>query len=192
MSDVIETLDQIRGIAGKPIQATQSSLENFPETVRTNGGLGEWIASMKGVDLCVPWSAEDLTLCRTPQSIAQVQTGYSVDAQGKLLPGWHPSWFVIGHLSGDPIVAKTDDAACSVLFARHGTGTWNPQELAATPAQFAKSIKTWCDLFVIEFSKKIYNDDFSVRADILERLRQSLDLVLSEPQKKTFVRMVDG
>lgn len=191
MSDVTETLNQIRGIVSGSFQAKQSRLEDFPATVRANGALWAWIASLQGADLSIPWSAEDLTLYGTPQSITQVQTGYGVDAQGKSLPGWHPSWFVIGQLSGDPIIAKVDGPNCSVLFARHGAGTWAPQDLASTPSQFAQSIKTWCDLFVVEFGKKIYNDDFSVRADFLEQLRQSLDPVLSEPQKDTFMRMVD-
>ncbi|KAA0079616.1 hypothetical protein CIW54_24130 [Paraburkholderia sp. T12-10] len=191
MSDVTETLDQIRVVLGQPAQARQASREDLPPIVRTNDGLWEWIASLNGADLPVPWTAEELVLYGTPQSIAQVQTGYSVDAHGKSLPGWQPEWFVIGQLSGDPVIAKADDTSCSVLFARHGAGKWNPQELASTPVQFAKSIKAWCDLFVIEFGRKIYNDDFSVRADFLERLRQSLDMLLSEPQKETFMRMVD-
>ncbi|WP_423393639.1 hypothetical protein [Burkholderia sp. LMG 21824] len=191
MSDETESLDLIRGVVGQSAQGRQPGPEDFPQNVQINGGLWEWIVSLNGGDLSVPWSAEDLKLYGTPQSIAQVQIGYSVDAQGKPLPDWHASWFVVGQLSGDPIIAMQGDSNCSVLFARHGSGKWSPQELASTPEQFVKSIKIWCDLFVVEFGKKIYNADFSIRTDFLARLGQGLGLILSESQRATFMRMVD-
>lgn len=190
--DTNQTIDWIRNVLDDAVQHRYATVVPFPELVQSNLPLQAWLSALKGSDLTIPWSAEDLRLYGDPRSIAQAQTGYAADIDGRPLAGWPSSWFVIGQLGGDAIIANLGGAGFSVLFARHGMGRWCPEELAASPFAFAQSLNVWCQLFVLELRKNVYNDDMSLRPDFLERLGDRLKTILSERQASAFIRMVDG
>ncbi|MCB9851684.1 MAG: SMI1/KNR4 family protein [Phycisphaerales bacterium] len=55
------------------------------------------------------------------------QIGYSLDAEGKLLPGWPDGYVVIADDGADPFVLDTSEfpVEAPVLSAEHGMGTWD-------------------------------------------------------------------
>ncbi|MDL2285024.1 hypothetical protein LJC19_07795 [Oxalobacter sp. OttesenSCG-928-P03] len=80
-----------------------------------------------------------------PARLFDMQLGYGVDVTGKDLSGtgkgeWHPAWVVFGYDYGDPVFVDTREEARGfpVYTAEHGTGNWEPQEIAGTLAGFIR------------------------------------------------------
>lgn len=74
-----------------------------------------------------------------PSELPDAQLGYSVDPEGNSLIGkqdgdWKENWIVIGYedLCGDPIFIDTSGDGFPVYTAMHGTGSWEPELIAAT------------------------------------------------------------
>jgi hypothetical protein len=64
-------------------------------------------------------------------SLAQLwrlQAGYRYNPNtGQYLDGWKNNWLVVGDEGGDPFIFDSDSGR--VLFAIHGQGTWDTEEL---------------------------------------------------------------
>ncbi len=85
-----------------------------------------------GLELFPAWSLEN------------AQVGYARTPDGKSLLGqdggaWKANWMVIGREAccGDPIFVDVEDASVPVFTARHGEGSWNPQQIAISIEAFA-------------------------------------------------------
>ena len=77
--------------------------------------------------------------------LADMQLGYGMDVTGKDLSGtgegdWHPAWVAFAYDYGDPVFVDTREEAKGfpVYTAEHGTGNWEPQEIAGTFAGFTQ------------------------------------------------------
>lgn len=47
---------------------------------------------------------------------------------GQRVPAWQDNWLVIADANADPFILDTQTG--KILFAMHGTGSWDPYELA--------------------------------------------------------------
>ncbi|MBR8060214.1 hypothetical protein [Burkholderia dolosa] len=154
--------------------------------------IATWMSALQGADLRIPWSAEELHLYGSQMTLESGQIGYRVDASGKVLPDWKDEWLVLGQISGDPIIGEFDKSTCTILFARHGAGSWQANPVSADIATFAVVLQIWCDLFITKYSKNVYDDTFAIRSDFLVELRQRVSQWLSSAQTDVFMSMVDG
>ncbi|RQS17587.1 hypothetical protein DIE06_16815 [Burkholderia sp. Bp8998] len=59
-------------------------------------------------------------------------------------------------------------------------------------ATFAMVLRVWCDLFIVKYSRDIYDDTLAVRSDFLAELRGRVSKVISISQVDAFMSMVDG
>jgi len=174
------------GVTGGDAQGPGAA--GFP----ANRALSEWLAALAGSDLVIPWVAEDLRLYGNAASLDAGQVGYRVDAAGSRLPGWQDDWLVLGQLSGDPLIARPEGDGCAVLFARHGAGAWQPRVVADAPQGLAAALHVWCDLFLRQYARDIYDDTYAVRPAFLDELRRQVGQVLPAAQADVFLDMVDG
>jgi hypothetical protein len=56
------------------------------------------------------------------------QAGYRWNGlNNKPLAGWNDDWIVVGDQGGDPLIFSRETG--KILFAEHGTGSWEPDEL---------------------------------------------------------------
>lgn len=69
--------------------------------------------------------------------LADMQLGYGMDVTGRDLSGtkegdWRAEWLVFGYDYGDPVFVDRREKARGfpVYVAEHGTGRWEPQEIA--------------------------------------------------------------
>lgn len=77
--------------------------------------------------------------------LADMQLGYGVDVTGLDLSGtgegdWKAGWLVFGYDYGDPVFVDTREEARGfpVYTAEHGTGNWEPQEIASSFSGFTQ------------------------------------------------------
>lgn len=82
-------------------------------------------------------NAGDLTFALVePAELGDAQLGYGVGPGGEDLTGgagaWSPAWLVIGTEEdlGDPLFVELSSADLPVFTAAHGSGTWEPVEIA--------------------------------------------------------------
>lgn len=75
--------------------------------------------------------------------LADMQLGYAMDVMGKDLSGtgkgeWRSEWLVFGYDYGDPVFVDRQEEAKDfpVYVADHGTGSWEPQEIAVSLSGF--------------------------------------------------------
>ncbi|MBU9614225.1 hypothetical protein KTE96_21035 [Burkholderia multivorans] len=151
-----------------------------------------WISALQGADLTIPWSAEELHLYGSQATLEARQIGYRVDASGGRLSAWKDEWLVLGQISGDPIIGEFNKKDCTILFVRHGSGSWRANHVSNDITTFADVLHIWCDLFITKYAKDVYDDTLALRPDFLAELRQRVSQKLSNTQTDVFMSMVDG
>ncbi|TKC89207.1 hypothetical protein FAZ69_09565 [Trinickia terrae] len=192
MRDVDSIFDEIRQMLGVCSSSTGSVIATVAAGLPANQEISKWLAALKGCDLLIPWSAEELRLHGSKESLNDGQIGYRLDRAGRRLPDWPDEWLVLGAISGDPIIGEVSENGCAILFARHGAGKWQAKVASSSMEPFATVLLTWCDLFVQQYSKDIYDDTFAIRPDFLAELRQRIDQTLPVAEADVFMSMVDG
>jgi hypothetical protein len=189
VDSVFHEIRQILGVAvGAERQATMTGVSKPP----SNTEVASWLSALRGSDLEIPWSAEELYLYGTEASFEGGQIGYRIDVSGKRLPNWPDEWVVLGEISGDPIIGRVGEDGCAVLFARHGMGLWQANIVSNDTKAFAEALRIWCDLFVKRYSKDIYDETLAVRPDFLADLRQQISQTLSAAETDVFMSMTGG
>lgn len=80
--------------------------------------------------------------------LEDMQLGYGVDVTGLILAGtgegdWRAEWLVFGYDYGDPVFVDTreEDRGFPVYTAEHGTGSWEPEEIAVSLAAFTQILR---------------------------------------------------
>ncbi|QKM57667.1 hypothetical protein CG017_05746 (plasmid) [Burkholderia glumae] len=191
VDSVFHEIRQILGV-GVGVGAVNQTTTTAAPKLPSNDEVASWLSALRGGDLQIPWSAEELRLYGSEASLEGGQIGYRIDTAGKRLPNWPDDWVVLGEISGDPIIGRVGENGCAILFARHGSGPWRANMVSDDTAAFAVALRTWCDLFVRRYSKDIYDDTLAVRPDFLAELRQQVNQTLSNSETDVFMSMVDG
>jgi len=188
-SDIFNEIRQILGTDVSPMRqvATLATSKLLPVSEVAN-----WLSALQGSDLQIPWSAEELRLYGSETSLENGQVGYSIDTAGRHLLNWSNNWIVIGEISGDPIIGQISQNSCAILFARHGSGSWQANLISDDVLTFAEALLIWCDLFVRRYSKNVYDDTLAVQPGFLSELRQRISKTLSDAGTDVFMSMVDG
>lgn len=191
----MQTVDSIfRGIhriLGIDVGTVHQTTIAVASTLASNREVATWLSALRGSDLQIPWSAEELRLYGNKASLEEGQIGSRIDKAGKCLPSWPHNWVVLGEISGDPIIGRVEGDCCAVLFARHGSGSWQANLVSEDTAKFATVLRIWCDLFITRYSKNIYDGTRAVRSDFLTELRQRANQSLSDAETDVFMSMVD-
>ena len=86
-------------------------------------------------------------VCIPPlHKLANLQAGYAWSRNpADPLPGWGPDWLVIAEQGGDPFIF--DRASGHILFAFHGTGSWDPVFFAPDLRQGIGALATVANAF---------------------------------------------
>ncbi|WP_133295622.1 hypothetical protein [Burkholderia reimsis] len=192
MQTVDSVFQEIRQILGVDASAVRQTTTPVASMLSLNKEVATWLSALRGADLQIPWSAEGLHLYGNEASLEGGQIGYRIDTTGKRLPSWPDDWVVLGEISGDPIIGMVRESNCAILFARHGSGSWQANLVSDDTTAFAVALRIWCDLFVTRYSKDIYDETLAVRPDFLAELRQRVNQTLSNAQTDVFMSMVDG
>ncbi|WP_446904417.1 hypothetical protein [Burkholderia sp. YIM B11467] len=192
MKNVDSDFNKIRKILNVDATAVGHATSAVALTLPSNKDVATWLSALRGSDLHIPWSAEELHLYGSEATLEGGQIGYRVDQAGRRLPNWQDDWVVLGEISGDPIIGRVEESSCAVLFARHGAGTWKANLVSDNTAVFAKVLRVWCDLFIGQYSKNIRDNMLAVRPDFLADLRQHINQTLSDAGAEVFMAMVDG
>lgn len=159
------------------------------EYASVDAEIAEWFNALDGVDLSIPWTADDLLLYGNAASLATGQTGYRVDASGRRLLGWHDDWVALGQMGGDPVIVVPGG---DVLFDRHGAGSWTPLRLAPSLAHFARALCIWCELYIRKYSRDIVDETYEIRPAFLAEVRSRIGEVLPDVEALVFMEMVCG
>lgn len=135
----------------------------------------------------MPWTAETLSFF-TLSEIVEAQAGYRFDANtGQASEAWDANHYVISAWAGDPV---TIDVSGVVWFSRHGEGEWQYKRLASNFCEYLNILNRWADFFVIENSKDIFNDDFSIPKSICEEVNRSVINSLGSEEKSNWLEFL--
>lgn len=99
--NVFQEVREILGVGASmaPQVAASITLQSFLDK-----GVETWVSALRGTDLQIPWSAEELRLYGSYSTLEEGQVGYRVDASGSRFQKWQDDWIVLGEISGDPII----------------------------------------------------------------------------------------
>ncbi len=106
----------------------------------------------------IPWVVEDLRLFSVTE-LAAAQEGYAW-VQPARTPSsvWPPHRVVIASMFGDPFVANTSEAAVPVELARHGAGTWAPQQVAPSVDAFVLALASLESVLLGDFDRDVWDE----------------------------------
>lgn len=118
------------------------------------------------------------------------QAGYRWDASnGERVPEWRDHWLVIADQNADPFILDTRSG--QVLYAMHGTGKWDADELAPDLPTFAAAAAT-VGLVCLEADEDLRNDDWEIKPEHRVRALGALAAVLgSEEAAECFLDVLE-
>ncbi|CAB3770805.1 hypothetical protein [Burkholderia paludis] len=184
---VVEIRDMVDAHAG--IGAREPDHATLTGRHAVGPAMTAWFAALDGVDLSIPWLADDLVLYGNEANLTIGQTGYRVDASGRRLSGWCDDWIALGQMGGDPVIVVPEG---EVLFDRHGAGSWAPLRVAPSLVHFAHALCIWCELFVGKYSRDIFDDTYEIRPAFLAEIRSRMGEALPDADVPVFMEMIDG
>lgn len=107
----------------------------------------------------IPWVVEDLLVFAFSE-LPAAQAGYRwVGADRAPAPSWERNWVVVASVFGDPFLIDTSTESCSVLFARHGAGSWSPTEVASSMEAFLEALAVFEEVLLRRFDLDVWGDD---------------------------------
>ncbi|EHK64563.1 SUKH-4 family immunity protein [Achromobacter arsenitoxydans] len=110
-----------------------------------------------------------------------LQAGYRWDASnGQRVPQWQDNWLVIADRNADPFILETDSGR--ILYAMHGAGAWNPDELAPDLPTLAAALAA-VGLVCLEADEDLHDDDWEIKPAHRERALRDLARVLGDEQE---------
>ncbi len=90
-----------------------------------------------------------------------LQAGYRWDASnGQRVPDWQDNWLVIADVNADPFILDTDSGR--ILFAMHGTGKWEPDELAPDLWTLAAALAAVGQVY-LDADEDLRDDDWVIK-----------------------------
>jgi hypothetical protein len=106
----------------------------------------------------------------------QFQAGYRWDSiTNKRIKDWDDDWLVVGDQGGDPLIFLRTSG--EVLFAMHGTGTWEPESLFENVNIMTACLATLGD--IVTSSGQNFTDEASyIRPAHRARAEQELSRIL--------------
>lgn len=109
-----------------------------------------------------------------------LQAGYRWDASdGKRVPQWQDNWLVIADQNADPFILDTETGR--ILYAMHGTGAWDPYEVAPDLYTLAAALAAVGVVF-LEADEDLRDDDWAVKPEHRLRAVRELAAVLGDAQ----------
>lgn len=187
LSDSLDKLDAALASAGLPAARKQYPAEALAPIKEVFGEeiLTEIEASGYPGGVIVPWAAEDFELYSLEEIISR-QDGYRTDARtGAVSSDWPDGLHVFAEASANPFAIGHDGP---IHFARHGMGSWRFDQVAPDLATFLNVVAEWVSFFVVENNSNIVDDDFEVRPEKLEEIRNRVLSGLDEKEKASFIK----
>ena len=109
------------------------------------------------------------------------QTGYRTHGHtGARLPGWDEDWLVVGDEGGDPFIFSRERGV--VLRARHGGGSWQPEELFRDLAGMVTVLAVLGEI-VTTAGASLTDEDGLIQARSLEAAQRRLTPVSGSPDR---------
>ena len=106
------------------------------------------------------------------------QTGYRTHGlTEKLIDAWSSNWIVIASSNADPLIYNSDTG--SVMFARHGSGTWEPITLFCNLEEMHRCFSLVADI-VTQADEELYDDDFNIKELYVSSIKESIKNFLGE------------
>ena len=106
------------------------------------------------------------------------QAGYRWDASnGERVAEWQDNWLVIADQNADPFILDTGTG--EILYAMHGTGTWDADVVAPDLPTFAAALAA-VGVVCLEADEDLRNDDWEIRPEHRARALQALTIVLGD------------
>jgi hypothetical protein len=140
----------------------------------------EWLVTIGVLSRTIDWTADFLTVYGANELDSR-QLGYSSG------DSWGDQWQVIGDIISNPIIYIQERSDYPIVFAFHGQGSWRPLPLARSFRELSDILDAWCYIYYVEFGGSILDSDFSVRIEVLEKVKQRLGAILDENCLTTFV-----
>lgn len=106
------------------------------------------------------------------------QAGYRWDASnGQRVPEWQDNWLVIADQNADPFILDTRTG--KILYAMHGTGRWDADELVPDLPMLAAALAA-VGLVCLEADEDLRNDDWEIKPAHRARALRELAAVLGD------------
>lgn len=164
VSELLELLSRIQGNLEIQSKSAASVVDAWKNSIAEKGFL-------------LAWSAEDLHIYGKSEINAR-QEGY----QSK---EWKDSWVAIADAHADPFILESKTG--KVLFAFHGQGSWKALEIAEDAESFMRLLKVYVETYYVDFNGEIFNDEYEVRADFIEKTKGRLSSMMSKEQAENFI-----
>ena len=140
----------------------------------------------------IPWTVERLRIYSLSDLVDR-QTGYRWSGDGKPDPMWQDSWVVIGDRGADPFITDTQRAGSPTSVALHGTGVWDPSQIAADIGSFLELLAAFVDVCLVQFTRDVWNDDTDeLRRDFVDALQDRISAVVDPDDQRRFISYVNG
>lgn len=119
-----------------------------------------------------------------------LQAGYRWDASnGQRVPEWQDNWLVVADQNADPFILDTQTGR--ILHAMHGTGGWDPGEVAPDLPTLAAALAA-IGLVCLEADEDLRDDDWEIKPEHRARALRDLTEVLGDEQEaKYFLDVIE-
>ena len=187
LSDSLDKLDAAQAAAGLPVSRKRYSAEALEplNEVFNKEVSAEILSHGYPAGLVVPWAAEDFELYDV-EEIPLRQAGYRTEAKtGTVSPDWPKELYVLAEASANPFAI---DSRGAIRFARHGMGGWRFEQVAPDLSTFLDVIAEWLSFFVVENDLNIMNDNFEIRPEKRDEIRDRVFAGLSDNEKASFMK----
>lgn len=117
--------------------------------------------------------------------VMKFQEGYRINGVTKEREtSWPENWVVFGCSNSDPLIYNTDDG--TVMFGRHGAGTWKPVTLFSSIAEMSACLVALSDV-VLDADDHLYDADFNIKPRYVDAMKRAVSELMGDEQGNVII-----